>query len=90
MRSILATLKKAEDLDHMQETVARRERFSIIKFYQVLLTMTIPFNELPVPATHPPNILLPEVMYEGSETHKIKAHNHRKQWPHLLNQTRGI
>lgn len=85
MGSVLAKLKRAEDLDHIQETWARRQRkLSIITFYHVLLTMTIPFNELHVPATDPPNILLPEVIYKGSQTYKIKAHHHRKQWPYPL------
>lgn len=53
-------------MDPIQETLARRPRtIFIIKFYHVLLT-TILFNELHTPATHPPNILLLEM---------IKIHN---------------
>lgn len=48
----LSKTEKGRGLDHVQETLARRQRkFSIIKFYHVLLTMTIPFNQLYVPAT---------------------------------------
>lgn len=47
----LSKTEKGRGLDHVQETLARRQRkFSIIKFYHVL-TMTIPFNQLYVPAT---------------------------------------
>lgn len=62
MRSIFAKLKKAEDLDHIQETLARRQgKIFIIKCYHVLLTTVIPFNELHVPGTYSPIFLLPEV-----------------------------
>lgn len=47
----LSKTEKGRGLDHVQETLARRQRkFSIIKFYHVL-TMTITFNQLYVPAT---------------------------------------
>ena len=42
----LSKTEKGRGLDHVQETLARRQKkFSIIKFYHVLLTKTIPFNQ---------------------------------------------
>ena len=56
---------------------AGQKTIFIIKFYHVLLAIIIPFNKLHAPATNPPNILLPEVIYKGSQIQNKGSQSHK-------------